>query len=377
MATSCACGQPGCATGEEAYSLAILVAEVLGDELTDFNVRIFATDVDGDAITFARRGVYPASALADVPAATVDRYFNEVDGAFEVKKLIRGMTVFGQHDLGHRAPFPRIDLTLCRNVLIYFTNELQRRALHLFAFSLRDGGYLILGKSETTSPLAEYFVLEQPRLKVYRRQGERALIPASRIKDPSLLLPLRVSGQASHMGVELLRGRRESDRSRQQRERNDNIVLRMPVGVVVVDRRYDIQTLNNAARRMFGVHGPAIGEDFVHLAQGVPSQQLREAIDAALRAPADPPATLLFHSNAPDGEELHLRVLCYPAVYDEQQLEQAETVVVLAFDATADMQRQNELAKQVEQLNGSSRLPFSARRNWPRRSGACSKPTRS
>ena len=64
-------------------------------------------------------------------------------------------------------------------MLIYFTNELQRRALHLFAFSLRDSGYLILGKSETTSPLAEYFVLEHPRLKVYRRQGERALIPAT------------------------------------------------------------------------------------------------------------------------------------------------------------------------------------------------------
>ena len=70
------------------------------------------------------------------------------------------MTVFGEHDLARRAPFPRIDLTLCRNVLIYFTAELQRRALQLFAFSLRDGGVLVLGKSETTSPLPELFVLE-------------------------------------------------------------------------------------------------------------------------------------------------------------------------------------------------------------------------
>ena len=69
--------------------------------------------------------------------------------------------MFGEHDLGQRAPFPQIDLALCRNVLIYFTSDLQKRALQLFAFSLRDGGYLVLGKAETTSPLREYFVLSQ------------------------------------------------------------------------------------------------------------------------------------------------------------------------------------------------------------------------
>src|SRR5205823_861666 len=163
----------GCATGEEAYSLAILLCELLGDEMEHFQVRIFATDLDNDAITFARRGIYPASTLANVPPAFIERYFIKMNGDYEIKKQIRALTVFGQHDLGQRAPFPRIDLALCRNVLIYFTNDLQRRALHLFAFSLRDRGYLVLGKSETTSPLPEHFILEQPRLKIYRRQGER------------------------------------------------------------------------------------------------------------------------------------------------------------------------------------------------------------
>ena len=146
-----------CATGEEAYSLSILVAEVLGDELADFNVRIFATDVDAErshlrGAACTRPGHLRTCRRQRWKAISASR-----GGGFEVKKLIRGMTVFGQHDLGHRAPFPRIDLTLCRNVLIYFTNELQRRALHLFAFSLRDNGYLILGKSETTSPLVGVF----------------------------------------------------------------------------------------------------------------------------------------------------------------------------------------------------------------------------
>ena len=80
-----------------------------------------------------------------------------MNGAFEVRKQVRALTIFGQHDLGQRAPFPRIDLELCRNVLIYFTPELQRRALQLFTFSLRDGGYLVLGKSETTNPARGVF----------------------------------------------------------------------------------------------------------------------------------------------------------------------------------------------------------------------------
>ena len=161
----------GCATGEEAYSLAILVAEALGDELERFAVRVFATDLDAEAVAFARRGVYPAAALADVPPDLLERYFTEHDGEYTVRKRVRALTVFGQHDLGQRAPFPRIDLALCRNVLIYFTPDLQRRALQLFAFALREGGYLALGKAETTTPLAEFFVVADARLKLYRRQG--------------------------------------------------------------------------------------------------------------------------------------------------------------------------------------------------------------
>ncbi|HET7473902.1 MAG TPA: CheR family methyltransferase [Candidatus Limnocylindrales bacterium] len=144
----------GCATGEEAYSLAILVADALGDELDAFNVRIFATDVDGDAITFARHGVYAEQTLAGLPHDLVGRHFTKVADGYEVKKRIRAITVFGQHDLGQRAPFPRVDLALCRNVLIYFTTELQKRALQLFAFSLRDGGFLVLGKAESATPPA-------------------------------------------------------------------------------------------------------------------------------------------------------------------------------------------------------------------------------
>src|SRR5262245_32720188 len=170
----------GCATGEEAYSLAILLADALGDDSSRFNVRVFATDIDNDAINFARRGIYPPSSVEAVPPELIDRYFQRLDDAFEIRKQIRSLTVFGQHDLAQRAPFPRIDLAVTRNVLIYFTPELQKRALQLFAFSLREGGILVLGKAESVGQLPDYFVAEEPRLKVYRRQGERVLIPPSR-----------------------------------------------------------------------------------------------------------------------------------------------------------------------------------------------------
>ena len=121
---------------------------------------------------------YPASALGARPARAARALLHcRSTAATRSRRSIRRLVVFGQHDLGQRAPFPRIDLALCRNVLIYFTPELQRRALQLFAFALRQGGRLVLGKSETTSPLPEHFTVEDPRLKVYRRRGDRVLIP--------------------------------------------------------------------------------------------------------------------------------------------------------------------------------------------------------
>src|SRR5262249_17906404 len=131
---------------------------------------------------FARRGLYSKEALRNVPPSWVERDFVKVGEAYEVSKLIRNMTVFGQHDLAQRAPVPRIDLCLCRNVLIYFTKELQTRALQLFAFSLRDGGILILGKAESTTPVQQYFRVVNPALKTYERTGDRILIPPTRLK---------------------------------------------------------------------------------------------------------------------------------------------------------------------------------------------------
>ena len=332
----------GCATGEEAYSLAILVSEALGDELDQFSVQIFATDVDEDAIEFARHGIYPAAALMGVSKRRLARYFLKLDGNYQITKSLRGMVIFGLHDLGLRAPFPHIDLVLCRNVLMYFTKELQTRALQLFAFSLRDGGYLALGSAETTSPLATYFTQVSPSLKLYRRQGERILgpIPTSeslmdRVIGVPRLRPHPPSYESARARATLKQPPEQRTpllRARNSSERLGLLVLSLPVGVVVVDRHYDIQMINSNAMRLLGIFTDAVGEDLIHLAQSIPGNALRSVIDAAFQGVQGP--THPLESGQQDttpteqggslegvvtvetviGEQRSLQFTCYPYV---------------------------------------------------------------
>ena len=275
----------GCATGEEAYSLAILFAEALGDALGQYSVRIFATDLDSEAVNFARRGLYSRSAVATLSPELLHRYFQRIGDDYEIRKGIRVLTVFGQHDLAQRAPFPRIDLAVTRNVLIYFTPELQKRALQLFAFSLREGGTLVLGKAESVSQLPEYFTPEEPRLKVYSRHGDRVLIPPTRI-GPWVRQTPTANEVRSAMRLPSPSLGADARAARDTRptiaEKSEQILLRLPMGVVLVDRGYDIHLINGAARRALEIHGTAVDRDFVHLASVVPSQPLRSGIDRAL-----------------------------------------------------------------------------------------------
>lgn len=303
----------GCATGEEAYSLAVLIADTLGDEHENFTVRIFATDLDEEAISYARRGIYPASALGTVRPELLGRWFMRNGDQYEVSKEIRSMVVFGQHDLGQRAPFPRIDLALCRNVLIYFTPELQKRALQLFAFSLREGGFLVLGKAESTTPFAEYFVLEQPRLKVYRRVGDRVLIPPARVHDSTPIVASRPVARREPSWASAQPGSRGMrDAPRTTGERADDLLLRLPVGVVVIDRSYDISFINSEARKIIGIHGTAIGSDFIHLANRLPSEDLRSAVAEAIARASRVVTRPLEIQNDEGGSTTHVRLTLQP-----------------------------------------------------------------
>jgi two-component system CheB/CheR fusion protein len=267
----------GCSTGEEAYSLAIVLAEALGEEAAWPDVRIFATDIDREAIAFARRGIYAPTALKSLPTGVQDRYFVKSDGHFEVAKRLRALMVFGEHDLGERAPFPRIDLLLCRNVLIYFAAPMQQVALETFAFSLRPGGRLALGQSETVMTLPEPFEEEEARLRVYRRRPGNYAIPPMR---PAVMRPRQ--SRETQLDQAIRVARRDVRRVAESSESADSLLVNLTVGIVVVDPRYYILRLNSAARKMLGIHGTAFDQDFIHLAEVLPPSAIRMAIDSAL-----------------------------------------------------------------------------------------------
>jgi two-component system, chemotaxis family, CheB/CheR fusion protein len=174
---------PGCSTGEEAYSIAILLREQMVAQKIHSKLQVFATDIDGRAIETARAGTYPASIAEDVSAERLKRFFIPVDGgtAYRIRKDIRDFLVFSEQDLITDPPFFRLDLISCRNVLIYMGADLQKKLMSLFHFALSPGGVLFLGSSETVGDHGDLFATVDRSSKVYRRKPDR---PGARRKAP-------------------------------------------------------------------------------------------------------------------------------------------------------------------------------------------------
>jgi len=174
-----------CATGEEAYSMAILLSEILGSNAMQFRIQIFATDIDLNALAIARKGSYAESALSNLEPGLVARYFQKVGNRLEVSRTLRDMVVVARQDLVQDPPFLRVDLVTCRNMLIYLQNELQAKVLSTFHYSLLPGGHLFLGKSEGIFNQESLFDVVDKSARIYRRNlgGSRVPIPAFRLPD--------------------------------------------------------------------------------------------------------------------------------------------------------------------------------------------------
>ncbi len=161
---------PGCATGEEAYSIAILLRECMDELKVHLNVQIFATDLDDNAIEAARVGFFPSGITADVSARRLAQFFTRDDGSFRIRKELRDWLVFAPQNVIHDPPFTKLDLISCRNLLIYMQAELQKKLLTLFHYSLQAGGYLFLGTSETISEFDDLFQSLDAKAKIFRRK---------------------------------------------------------------------------------------------------------------------------------------------------------------------------------------------------------------
>ena len=203
---------PGCATGEEVYSVAITLLEYLGDSLPPLKIQIFGTDVSEAALEKARAGVYPVNALREVSAERLERFFIGQNGEYRISKDIRDLCLFARQDVTRDPPFSRLDLISCRNLLIYLDDVAQRRVLRTFHYALRPQGMLFFGPAESIAYSPELFEQIDSGSRVFRRMpntGGGAI--AERADNPGSLA-LEPEGDAGPLRVEADSLPREADR---------------------------------------------------------------------------------------------------------------------------------------------------------------------
>ena len=162
---------PGCASGEETYSVAIALLELLGEKASQTNIQFFGTDVSESSVAKARSGVYPENIQSDVSPDRLRRFFAKAEGRYRITKNIRDMCIFAQHNVLNDPPFSQMDLIVCRNLLIYLEPVLQTKAISLFHYALRPGGYLLLGTSEGVGAASHLFSAEDRANKIFIKKA--------------------------------------------------------------------------------------------------------------------------------------------------------------------------------------------------------------
>jgi two-component system CheB/CheR fusion protein len=196
---------PACSTGEEAYSIAIALLEVLDDRAQDFRLQVFGTDVDEASIQTARRGVFPPNIALDVSSERLQRFFVKKQNEYQVCRRIRDLVVFSNQNLIRDAPFSRLDVVSCRNLLIYLRPSMQKKVLRILHYALLPTGYLMLGTSETVGDLTDYFSLVDRKNKLYAKRqvaATAAFDVGFGVRRPEAL-PSLPSSTARRSGVNL------------------------------------------------------------------------------------------------------------------------------------------------------------------------------
>jgi two-component system, chemotaxis family, CheB/CheR fusion protein len=254
----------GCASGEEAYSLAMAFSEALGVEECAKRVKIYGTDVDDEALRDARVGLYSMKALEAVPAELREKYFEQNGAQFSFRADLRRRVIFGRHDITRDAPISRLDLLVCRNTLMYFNVETQSQVIDRFHFALREGGYLFLGKAEMLLSDGERFEVASMRQRIFRRRPGTAVPRYQAV--PTRLYTIRSPEM------------REAGRKRQLR---DLALEAAPFAAIGIDTDGTVALINAQMRNMFGITSRDIGRQFQDLEISYRPVELRSLIERA------------------------------------------------------------------------------------------------
>ncbi len=253
----------GCSTGEEPYSLAIMFAEALGIEEAARRVKIYATDVDEEALRVARSGLYSAKSLEPLAPELRDKYFEQQAGHFSFRSDLRRRVIFGRHDITRDAPISRLDLLVCRNTLMYFNIETQRQIVDRFHFALGEGGFLFLGKAEMLLNDSDRYEAVSVRQRLFRR----------RPGDPSSRHP------ASPVKLRGRTGTEERSAAARSRQLRDLVLDALPTPTISVDAEGTVLLANELARNAFGLTPQDVGRPFHDLEISYRPVELRSLIE--------------------------------------------------------------------------------------------------
>ncbi len=320
----------GCASGEEAYSLAIAFSEALGIEECAKRVKIYGTDVDDDALRDARVGLYSAKALEALPAELRGKYFEQNGTQFAFRPDLRRRVIFGRHDITRDAPISRLHLLVCRNTLMYFNVETQSQVIDRFHFALREGGYLFLGKAEMLLSDGDRFEVVSMRQRIFRRRPGPAL---PRYQSA----PIRLDA----VGTPEMR---EVGRRRQLR---DLALEAAPYAAIGLDADGDVVLINAQMRNMFGITARDIGRQFHDLEISYRPVELRSLIE---RATAEHRAVRVnaVERQVSPGEAQYLDITIQP-LWASDGL--SAGVVMVFTDATLTTRLQLEVKRNREELD--------------------------
>jgi two-component system CheB/CheR fusion protein len=315
----------GCASGEEPYSVAILLAELLGPQQFRDRVKIYATDVDEEALTAARQAAYTGKQMEAVPPDLRPKYFDQNGSHSVVKKEFRRSVIFGRHELLQDAPISRVDLLMCRNTLMYFNQEAQERITARFRFALRDGGYLVLGKAETLLKFAGIFDPVDLKHRVFRKRTNGAA------ND-------RVQGTAA--------AREDRTEAGGLSERLRDIAFdHDPNAQIVLDGRGIVLVANRRARDLFGLQTGDIGRPMQDLEVSYRPVELRSCIeDAHARRQAVHVRDVAWPT--PGGERRYFNVYVTP-IFDTDG---ALGTKILFVNVTRQHDLQDELQRSRQEL---------------------------
>jgi two-component system CheB/CheR fusion protein len=254
----------GCASGQEAYSIAMTLAELLGPEGYRDRVKIYGTDIDEEALSYARAAVYTAKEIEDVPEDLREKYFDRADSRFAFRNDLRRTVIFGRNNLLQDAPISRLDLLLCRNTLMYFTAETQARILRHFHFALGVGGILMLGKSEMMLSHRDAFNAVDLKQRIFRKDGRASTLQS------------RIAGLANGDQLDL-------PLSEDERLSRDAALEIGPHPQVIVSRAGLVTFANLTARTVFNISIEQLGRPFSELELSYQPAELRAPVEEALR----------------------------------------------------------------------------------------------